>query len=188
MAQLATQRTEVALPEPGTWTIDAAHSAVTFTARHLMIAKVRGRFTDVSGTVVVDRIPERSTVGVTIQAASIDTSEPKRDEHLRSPDFFDVENHPSLMFQSTSFRRTGEVTFELEGDLTIRGVTKPVVLRGEYDGLAGDPWGNQRAAFTASTEIDREAWGLTWNQALETGGVLVGRKVKIDIEVSLVRD
>lgn len=176
----------VEAPRAGTWTIDAAHSSVEVIARHLMLAKVRGRFGSFAGEIVVGDTPEDSGVEVTIDAASIDTGEPKRDEHLRSPDFLDVENHPTLTFRSTEVRRTGERTLEVDGDLTIRGVVRPVTLDVEYLGVTQDPWGNTRAAFSATTEIDREEFGITWNQALETGGVMVGRKLKVELEVSAV--
>lgn len=176
----------VEAPRAGTWTIDAAHSSVEVIARHLMLAKVRGRFGSFAGEIVAGDAPEDSGVEVTIDAASIDTGEPKRDEHLRSPDFLDVENHPTLTFRSSGARRTGERTLEVDGDLTIRGVVRPVTLDVEYLGVTQDPWGNTRAAFSATTEIDREEFGITWNQALETGGVMVGRKLKVELEVSAV--
>ncbi len=173
----------VDVPAPGIWEIDPSHSVAGFSVRHLMVAKVRGRFGSFAGTIHVAEQPEDSYADVTIDAASIDTADEKRDAHLRSPDFFDVENHPTLHFRSTGFRRTGTTTFELPGELTIRGVTRPVTLDVEYSGITPDLWGGTRAAFTATTEIDREAWGLTWNQTLETGGVLVGKTVKIELEV-----
>lgn len=179
-------RDGVEVPTTGVWEIDPTHSAAGFSVRHLMVAKVRGRFGAFTGSIkIADRL-EDSRVDVTIDAASIDTREETRDAHLRSPDFLDVENHPTLQFRSTGFRRTGETTFELPGELTIRGVTRPVVLHVEYEGLSPDLWGGTRIGFTATTEIDREAFGLTWNQALETGGVLVGKNVKIELEVQAV--
>lgn len=177
----------IELPAAGTWEIDPAHSTVGFVARHLMIAKVRGRFGAFSGTLHVADDPDASWAGVTIDASSIDTREERRDAHLRSPDFLDVANHPTLGFRSTGLHRTGERTFELPGELTIRGVTRPVTLAVEFEGLTIDPWGNTRAVFSAETQIDREEFGLTWNQVLETGGVLVGRDVKIQIEIEAVR-
>ena len=178
--------TAVQLPAPGTWNIDTAHSSVEFVARHLMVAKVRGRFTDFSGSFEVADPPERSSTRVAISASSIDTGEAGRDEHLRSPDFLDVSQFPTLEFASTGITGDG-AEWRLAGDLTIRGVTRPVVLDVEFGGLVTDPWGGERAVFSASTEIDREGWGLTWNQALETGGVLVGKKVRIELEVEAVR-
>jgi polyisoprenoid-binding protein YceI len=177
----------VEIPEAGTWEIDGAHSLVGFTVRHLMIAKVRGAFTRFSGSIEIGEDALASSVDVRIDAASIDTNEQGRDEHLRSPDFFDVEKHPEWRFVATGVRKTGARTFDLDGTLTIRDVTRPVTLHAEYNGVAADPWGGRRAAFTASTEIDREEFGLTWNQALEAGGVLVGKVVKIQLEIEAVK-
>jgi len=171
---------------PGTWTIDEAHTSVGFTARHLMITKVRGQFEKVSGEVHVAEDRLASTVEVTIDLASVDTGDSGRDEHLRSPDFLDVENNPTMTYRSTSVRRDGD-DFVLVGDLTIKGVTRPVELALEFDGTSPDPWGGVRAGFTADGEINRKDWGLTWNVALESGGVLVSDKVKLNLEVQLVR-
>jgi polyisoprenoid-binding protein YceI len=184
---LAAAGTEVAIPTPGTWTIDPAHTSVSFVARHLMIAKVRGFLKGVSGTVVVAERPEESSVEVSIPAATIDTANETRDGHLRSPDFLDVENYPALRFSSTRLERTGDETFRMHGDLSIRDVTRPVVLDVTYEGIVRDPFGNDKAAFAATGEIDREEWGITWNQALETGGVLVGKKVRIEIDAQIVK-
>ncbi len=173
----------IEIPASGTWEIDVAHSTVGFVARHLMVTKVRGAFGVFGGKVLVGETPEDSSVEVHIDAASIDSRSPDRDKHLRSPDFLDVERYPDLVFRSTKVERTGDTTLRVHGDLTIRDVTKPVVLEAEFSGLTGDPWGGKRVAFSATTEIDREAWGITWNVALETGGVLVSKKVLIDIEV-----
>jgi polyisoprenoid-binding protein YceI len=173
------------LPVTGTWTIDASHSEVGFSVRHLGISKTRGRFGAFSGDIVVAERPEDSRVTVEIDATSIDTKDAGRDEHLRSADFFDVEQFPTLTFVTTAVTADGD-HWKVAGDLTIAGVTKPVVLATELSGLAADPWGNDRVAFTASTEINREDFGLTWNAALEAGGVLVGKTVKIDIEVEAV--
>ena len=175
------------LPEVGTWRIDPAHSVVGFVARHLMVTKVRGRFTEVDGAVIIGESPETSKIDVTIHAGSIDTGTTDRDDHLRSPDFLDVERFPELTFHSTGLEVTGDGTAKVTGDLTIRDVTNPVVLDVEYDGLVTDPWGNTKAAFTAATEIDREDWGLTWNVALESGGVLVGKKVSVELEVQIAK-
>lgn len=177
----------VEVPGPGTWDIDPSHSSVSFVVRHLMVSKVRGGFGSFRGEVQIADELEASTVSAEIDAASINTHDEKRDAHLRSADFLDAENHPSLGFRSTGFERTGETTFQLPGELTIRGVTRPVVLDGEFLGLTTDLSGAARAAFTASTKIDREDWGLTWNVALETGGVLVGKQITIEIDVALVR-
>ena len=172
----------VEVPPAGTYEIDQSHSMVEFVSRYLMMTKVRGRFTRFSGTVKIADEPLQSSVDVTVQAASVDTGDERRDQHLKSPDFLDVERYPTLEFRSTRLEPNGE-HWRLEGDLTVRGVTRPVAFDVEYDGAGKDPWGNTRLAFSATTEVDREAWGLTWNQALETGGVLVGRKVLIELAI-----
>lgn len=166
----------------GTWAIDPTHSEVGFVARHLMVTKVRGSFADVSGTVVVAEDLTRSVADVTIATASIASGTADRDAHLRSADFFDVETHPEMTFTSTSF--DGEV---LTGDLTIKGVTKPVTLSVEFNGVATDPWGNEKAAFEATGELNRTDWGLTWNANLEKGGVLVSEKIKLALDVQLAK-
>ena len=173
------------LPAVGTWTIDASHSEVGFSVRHLGISKTRGRFGSFRGDIVVAERPEDSRVSVEIDADSIDTKDAGRDEHLRSADFFGADEHPVLTFVTTDVQAAGD-RWKVTGDLTIAGVTKPVVLDTEVSGLAPDPWGNDRVAFSASTEVNREDFGLTWNAALETGGFLVGKTVKIDIEVEAV--
>jgi polyisoprenoid-binding protein YceI len=170
------------------WNIDASHSNVQFSVRHLVIAKVRGAFRSYRGTLELDEGDglKLAKVDVSIDAGSIDTAEPKRDEHLKSSDFLDVAAHPTLRFQSRSIARQAD-RYRVTGDLTIRGVTRSVVLDAEFQGRGKDPWGGQRAAFSARTSIDREDFGLTWNQALEAGGVLVGTKVEIEIEVQAVK-
>ncbi|HEX8769143.1 MAG TPA: YceI family protein [Acidimicrobiales bacterium] len=184
---ISTRSTDASLaPDPGTYKIDSSHSMVEFVGRHLVVTKVRGRFTDFAGEIVVGESPEDSAVNVTIQAASIDSGDERRDEHLRGPDFLDVENFPTLEFHNTKTEQSARGV-KVEGDLTIKGVTRPVVLDAEYDGSFGDPWGGQRIGFSATTEIDREDWGLTWNVALESGGVLVSKKVKIELTVSAVK-
>jgi polyisoprenoid-binding protein YceI len=175
------------IPEPGTFAVDPSHSAAAFAVRHLMVSKTKGRFTDFSGEITIDDDPLKSSVAVTIQAASIATSDEQRDGHLRSADFLDVESYPTLEFTSTAVRHVKDEHFVVDGELTVRGVTKPVKLDLEYQGAIVDPWGGQRAAFSARTKINREDFGLTWNQALETGGVLVGKDVHIDLEVEAVR-
>jgi|ERR1041384_7001102 polyisoprenoid-binding protein YceI len=187
MPQTAAQET-VALTTPaaGTWDFDVAHSSVGFVAKHLMVAKTRGRFERFGGTVTIGENPDASSVDVTIDASSIDTGNETRDGHLVSPDFLDVEKYPTIHYRSTSVEQTGEDSLRIQGELTIRDVTLPVELRATYDGSVVDPWGREHAVFTAKAEIDREAFGMTWNQALETGGVLVGRKVGIEIEVELI--
>jgi polyisoprenoid-binding protein YceI len=175
------------VPAPGTWTVDVAHTNVGFVARHLMVTKVRGHFADVDGEVRIGETPEESSVEVRIGTASIDSGQPDRDAHLRSPDFLDVEKYPNLTFKSTKVELTGDSTLKLHGDLTVLDVTKPVVLDVEYEGLTQQQPFGSRAGFSATTEIDREDWGLTWNMALETGGVLVSKKVKIELDVQLVK-
>jgi polyisoprenoid-binding protein YceI len=173
------------LPPVGRWVIDPVHSTVPFVARHMMISKVRGRFREFEGWVDVAERPEDSRVEVAINAASIDTGDPGRDEHLRSPDFLDVEHFPLVTYRSTSVRPIGD-RVEVVGDLTIRDCTRPVTLDVEFEGVAVDPWGNLRAGFVASGDINREDFDITWNQALETGGFLVGKGVRIELDVEAV--
>jgi polyisoprenoid-binding protein YceI len=177
----------VEIPEAGVFDLDVAHSTVGFSVRHLMVSKTRGRFGTFSGSVTVGDDPLTSSVEVTIDPASITTGDVKRDEHLRSADFFDVEQFPEISFRSTRVADHHGDRFRLEGDLTVRGVTQPVVLDAVLEGIATSPWGTQAVGFSASTEIDREAFGLTWNQSLETGGVLVGKTVKVEIEAEINR-
>ncbi|MGE5829720.1 MAG: YceI family protein [Micromonosporaceae bacterium] len=174
------------VPQPGTFTLDSAHTTVGFVARHLMVSKVRGAFGQVSGEVTIGANPLDSTVQARIAAASIDTGQPDRDQHLRGTDFLDVERFPELTFTSRQVSRRGD-TYVVAGDLTIRDVTHEVELVVEFEGLARSPWGQEVIGFTATTEIDREDFGITWNQALETGGVLVGKKVRIEISAEAVR-
>lgn len=174
------------VPAPGTYQLDPAHTMAEFVVRHMGLAKVRGRFAELSGTVTVAEAVDESSVQVTIQAASIDTREQDRDTHLRSPDFLDADSFPTLEFRSTAVRSAGS-DWQVDGDLTIRDVSRPVTLDVEFDGGAKDPWGNTRVGFSARTEINREDFGLTWNQALETGGWLVGKQVKIDISAEAVQ-
>ena len=175
------------IPAPGTFALDPAHTRVGFVARHLMVSKVRGAFTKVSGEIVVGEDPAQSSVVAVIDAASIDSGVADRDAHLRSPDFLEVEAYPTLIFRSTGVIIGTGGEFRLAGELTVRGVTRPVELDVEFEGVARSPWGQEVIGFTAVTEIDREDFGLTWNQALETGGVLVGRKVKIEISAEATR-
>jgi polyisoprenoid-binding protein YceI len=163
--------------------IDRSHSDVAFQVRHLL-SKVRGRFADFSGTIEFDAArPEHSRVEVAIQAASIDTAEPDRDQHLRSADFFDVEKFPTLTFTSTSVTPRGADTYDVGGDLTIHGVTKHVTLPASFLGTAQDPWGNLKFVFEAELTLNRKDFGLLWNAALETGGFLVGDEVKVTLSV-----
>ncbi len=175
------------IPVAGTFALDPAHTRVGFVARHLMVSKVRGAFEEVSGTITVGEDPLASSVNVTIATKSIDTGQADRDNHLRSADFLNVEVHPELTFTSTRVTDFKDGEFTLVGDLTIAGVTREVELEVEFEGVAKSPWGQEVIGFTASTEIDREDFGLTWNQTLETGGVLVGRKVKIEISAEGIR-
>jgi polyisoprenoid-binding protein YceI len=170
------------------WSVDASHSHVEFAVRHLMISTVRGRFGAVSGSITTDEAnPAASTVDISVDVASIDTREAQRDAHLRSADFFDVEHFPTLTFRSTRVEEKGEGTLRVAGNLTIRDVTRPVVLDVTSEGAGRDPWGGERAGFSATTTIRRSEFGLTWNQLLETGGVAVGDEVRIAIDVELVK-
>jgi polyisoprenoid-binding protein YceI len=167
---------------PGVWAVDPSHSEVGFTARHLMVTKVRGRFTDYEATVTIAPNVLDSTVEATVQLESVETKDEKRDAHLRSADFFHTDQHPTMTFRSTGIRENGR-DFYLDGDLSIRGVTKPVTFDLEFNGVVTTPWGGQSAGFSAETEINRKDWGLEWNVALESGGVLVSEKVKIALEI-----
>lgn len=171
-----------------TWAIDPVHSSVEFAVRHLMITTVKGRFTDVQGSVVLDELdPAGSSADVTIAVASIDTREPQRDGHLRSADFFEADRYPAMTFRSTRIDGRSPEAFTLIGDLTIHGVTREVALEVVAEGRTKDPWGGERAGFTASTRIKRSEYGLTWNQLLETGGLAVSDDVKITLDVQLVQ-
>ena len=170
-----------------TWNIDLAHSAIHFSVRHMVVSKTRGRFAKWSGKITFDpEKPSAGSVEVAIEPASIDTGEPQRDGHLRSADFFDVEKYPTATFKSTKVQDQGG-KLRITGDLTVHGVTKPVVLEATYEGAGKDPWGGERVGFSATTSIDRREFGLQWNKALETGGVLVGEKVELSLEVEAVK-
>lgn len=175
------------VPVPGPYALDPAHSHVGFSVRHLMVSKTRGRFAEVTGQIVIADDPVESSVEVEIPVTSIDTKDETRDGHLRSADFFDADEHPTLTYRSTKVSPASGDRWTVDGELTIRGVTQPVTLEVTFEGGAKDPWGGSRIGFTARGEVDREAFGLTWNQALETGGVLVGRQVRIEIEAEAVR-
>jgi polyisoprenoid-binding protein YceI len=169
------------------WDIDVSHSAIHFYVRHMVISKVHGRFSKWAGAIQLD--PQdltRSSVEVSIDAASIDTQVADRDAHLRSPDFLDVAKHPQLTFRSRKIEKAGE-GYRVTGDLTLHGVQREVVLAAEFAGTGKDPWGNERAGFSAKASLDRRDFGLVWNAALETGGVLVGEKVEIAIELEAVK-
>jgi polyisoprenoid-binding protein YceI len=176
----------VELPAAGTWAIDPGHAEVGFLGRHFGLTKIRGRFTRVAGTVQVASEPNTSTVEVTIEMASVESGSADRDNHLRSPDFFDVDNHPTAHFRSTAVTVEG-TRGTVTGQLTIKGVTRPVVLDVDYVGYARDPWDNDRAVFSASATLNREDWGLAWNMVLDAGGLLVSKQIDLEIEVELIR-
>jgi len=180
--------TATATPAVTTWKIDPSHSHIEFAVRHMMITTVRGRFGTVEGTVRLDETrPSFAEIDVRIDVASIDTREAQRDAHLRSADFFDVEKFPHITFTASKpIERTGG-DLKLAGDLTIHGVTRPVVLDVTEEGRGKDPWGGERLGFSATTKIKRSDFGLTWNQALETGGVLVSDDIKISLDLELVK-
>ena len=172
----------------GTYVLDPAHTRVGFVARHAMVTKVRGQFNEFEGTAVVDGTDlTRSNVQLTIQAASIDTRNEQRDGHLRSNDFLAMEEYPQITFVSTAVETTGPTGFEVTGDLTIKGVTNSVTIPFEFEGAATDPFGNQRVGFEGSVVINRKDYGVTWNAALETGGVLVSDKITLEFEVSAIK-
>jgi polyisoprenoid-binding protein YceI len=175
------------IPAPGVLVVDPAHSSIEAIVRHLVIARVKGRFLSFSGMVHVAEDPLQSWAEVTIDAASIDTGEAQRDEHLRSADFLDVKRYPTIEFKTTLLSKTGRGTFQAGGDLTLRGATHPVTVDCEYRGLATDPWGKERLVVTAESQFDRTRWGLNWNQALETGGVLLSAEVQVQAEIQAVR-
>jgi polyisoprenoid-binding protein YceI len=175
-------------PLTGSYAIDPTHSRVGFVARHAMVTKVRGSFNEFAGTGYLDvENPAASQLELTIQAASIDTSNADRDAHLRSNDFFDMESHPEIRFVSTSVDTVGPDRYRVTGDLTIKGVTKPVTVDFDYTGTAVDPYGNQRVGFEGQTTVNRKDWGVNWNAALDAGGVLVGEKVVLEFDVSAIR-
>ena len=168
----------------GTYVLDPSHTTLSFVTRHAMVTKVRGYFEDFEGTAVLGETP---TLDVVIQVASVDTRSADRDAHLRSADFFDVENHPTITFTGTSWEITGEDTFDITGDLTIKDVTRTITIPFEYTGEATDPFGNLRVGFEGKVQVNRKDFGLTWNAALETGGVLVSDKVSLEFEVSAIK-
>ena len=176
------------VPDAGSYALDPTHSYVAFTARHLMVTKVRGRFPVTEGRLVVNEDANLSSVEATIDVSAVESGDPKRDEHLRSADFFDTENHRFATFRSTSVEDRGDGEFTLHGDLTIRGVTRPVSLKGEYLGTQVSPWGDTRVGFSAEADVSRKEWGLEWNLALETGGVVVGDKIKLVIDAEWIRN
>jgi polyisoprenoid-binding protein YceI len=175
------------IPVAGTYQLDAAHKRVGFVVKHLMVSKVRGDFGQAEATIVVGEDPLQSSVTATISTASISTGQPDRDNHLRSGDFFESEKYPTMEFRSTGIKSHAGAEFVLDGELTIKDVTKSVELVVEFEGAATSPYGQSVFGFSATTEIDREDWGLTYNMALETGGVMIGKKVKIEIEGEAIR-
>ena len=173
----------------GTYTVDPAHTRIGFVARHAMVTKVRGSFDEFAGTAVLDGAnPANSRVEVTIEAASIDTRNAQRDEHLRGNDFLAMQEYPKITFASTGVRQAGETTFEVTGDLTIKGVTNEITIPFEFEGAATDPFGNERVGFEGSVTINRRDYGVTWNAALEGGGVLVSDKVTLEFEISAIKN
>ncbi|MBU6318000.1 MAG: YceI family protein [Acidobacteria bacterium] len=171
---------------PGTWTVDASHSTIGFVARHLMVAKVRGRFNEFSGTITVAEDPLQSKVDAVVQIASVETNDAGRNGHLLGADFFDAEHFPTMELATTGIEVDGD-DYVLHTQLTIKGVTRPVDFELEFEGVETDPWGNTKAGFSAEAEVNRKDWGLEWNVALETGGVLVGEKVKILLEIEALK-
>jgi polyisoprenoid-binding protein YceI len=172
----------------GVYTIDPAHSRIGFVARHAMVTKVRGSFNDVTGTINIDaEDPAKSSANIAIQVASIDTRNADRDGHLRTNDFLDAENHPVITFVSTSAELHGQESVTLTGDLTIKGITKSISIEFDYQGAATDPFGNKRLGFEGTHIISRQDYGITWNAPLETGGVLVGDKITLEFELSLIK-
>jgi polyisoprenoid-binding protein YceI len=173
----------------GDYTIDPAHTRIGFQARHAMVTKVRGAFKEFEGSFHFDpHNPEESRATVTIQAKSIDTGNEQRDAHLRSNDFFAMDEYPEIKFESTSVERLDDSSFRLHGDLSIRGVTRPISIDFEYNGAEIDPWGNTRVGFEGSTEVNRKDWGVNWNAALDSGGVLVSDKVKLEFDVAATKN
>jgi len=186
MTKVANEMRTHTVPPAGTYELDTVHTSVEFVARH-MLSRVRGRFTDFRGTIEIAERPEESSAEVEIQAASIQSNSDQRDGHLKSGDFLQADEYPTLSFTSTAVRVEDDGKFELDGDLTIRGTTRPVTLRGAYLGLSKTPYGKTVLAASATTSIEREDWDMTWNVAIETGGWLVGKKVDIELEVEAIK-
>jgi len=179
------QASGIELPALGRWQIDPGHTELAFIGRHFMLTRVRGRFTGVTGAIEVAQDPGETTVEVTIDMASVESGNQARDDHLRSPDFFDTGQHPTATFIGRAVNWDG-TQGQLDGELTIRGVTRPVTLAAEYLGYAADPWGGHRAVFTAGGTLNREDWGLTWNMPLDGGGLLVSKEIRIEIDLEAV--
>jgi polyisoprenoid-binding protein YceI len=185
---LATRQFEgLTIPVAGTYELDPNHKRVGFVVRHLMVSKVRGNFGEATATITVTDDPMQTSVTATVNTASVNTGQTDRDNHLRSGDFFDVEKYPTMEFRSTGIKSHDGDEFVVDGELTIRDVTRPVELKVEFEGVGRSPYGQDVFGFSATTEIDREDWGLTWNVALEQGGVMVAKKVKIEIEGEAIR-
>ena len=174
------------IPVAGVYDIDGPHTSVEFVGRHLMITKVRGRFSDVGGRIAIDEEPTKSHVEVEIGVASVSTGNDDRDAHLKSGDFFDVEHYPTIAFASTTVRPLRENTWEVVGDLTVHGTTRAITLQVDFDGGGSSPMGDERIGFSAATDVNREDFGLTWNVALETGGLLVGKTARIELAVQAI--
>ena len=175
------------IPAAGTYALDPAHKRVGFVVRHLMVSKVRGQFAEAAATITVAEDPLQSSVTATINTGSVETGQVDRDNHLRTGDFFEVEKYPTMEFRSTGIKSHAGAEFVLDGELTIKDITRPVELVVEFEGATTSPYGQHVFGFSATTEIDREEWGLTYNMALETGGVMIGKKVKIEIEGEAIR-
>jgi polyisoprenoid-binding protein YceI len=189
MTTTASDQTSLPAELTGNYTLDTAHSRIGFVARHAMVTKVRGSFNELEGTGYLDtQNPANSKVEVTIKAASIDTRNADRDAHLKGNDFFDMENYPEIHFVSTSVAQTDPTTFSVTGDLTIKGITKPVTFDLEYTGAAADPFGNNRVGFEGNVTVNRKDWGVNFNVALEAGGVLVSEKVVLEFELSAIKN
>lgn len=178
----------IEVPAPGLWRIDPGHTEVGFLGRHFMLTKIRGRFTDVTGEIHVGEGVEDSRVSVTIDMASVDSGDQTRDDHLRSDDLFDVATHPTATFESSAVTAGEGTAGSMTGDLTIKGVTRPVTLAVEYLGHVHDPWGDDRIVFSATGKLNREDWGVTWNMVLETGGLVVSKEIELSLEVEAVRE
>ena len=176
------------IPPAGYWTLDPADTQIQLIARHMMVSRVRGFFRGFQGLVTIEAVPEQSAIDVTIDASSIDTGDATRDNHLRSSDFLDVETYPVIRYRSTSVTPGEKNKWIVTGDLTIKEATRPVDLDVEFSGVHADPWGKVRAGFVATAAVNREDFGITWNQALETGGFLIGKGVGIEIDAEVVLD
>jgi polyisoprenoid-binding protein YceI len=186
---MAAQQTTIALQDlTGDYQVDPTHSRLGFVTRHAMVTKVRGHFNDFEGSLHLDADdPSKASAEIRVKVASISTSQDQRDEHLRNADFFDADNHPEMVFRSTSAEQVDDDTYRLTGDLTIKGVTRPVTLELDYTGAAKDPWGNLRVGFEGRADVNRKDWGITWNSPLETGGFLVGEKIRLELDISAVK-